>query len=229
MKTLTLLTAALLLSIVSIAQNQEINEINVKAPNYQNEIYASINDLLNENVEYPEESKSAGLQGTEIIKFTVTTDGILKDYEVVNSVSREIDEEVIRVLEATNGKWNPGTVNGNPVEMKTEILLAFFTHSEENMIRVAKQYKLKGNKLMYDKENPKRAIKAYDQAARILPNEESILVARILCNYELEEFESAEQDYERLQDLAEQNPNKSGINLYADLDTFVKNMSTSAL
>jgi TonB family protein len=227
MKNLLLITVGVLMATISLAQNQEINEIDVKAPKFQNEIYQSVNEFLNDNVEFPSRSKNAGLQGTEIVKFTVTKNGYIKDYEVVNSVSREIDEEVIRVLEATNGKWEPGNVNGNPVEMKTEILLAFFLHSEESMIRMAKQYKLKGNKLMYDKDKPEKAIKAYNQAAKMLPNEESILVARILCNYELEEFENAEQDYERLKDLTELSGKATESELFADLDSFVLNMRAS--
>ena len=222
MKTKLLVVAFVLMVSISFAQNQEINEIEVQAPYFKNEIYKSVNEMLIDNVEYPAESKSAGLQGTEIVKFVVTTEGNLKDFEIVNSVSPEIDEAVIRVLEVTDGKWNPGTVNGNPVEMETEIMLAFFIHSEESMIKTAQRYKMKGNRLMYEKENPEKAIVAYNQAATILPNEESILVARILCNYELEEFENAEKDYFRLRALAERNGSDISKELYADLDTFVK-------
>ncbi len=202
MKTRLIIAACVLMATISFAQNQEITEIEVIAPKFHNELYNSVNDFLNNNVEFPSETKNAGLQGTEIVQFVVTADGQIKEYEIVNSVSTDVDNEVIRILEATNGKWEPGTVNGNPVEMKTEVLVSFFLSSEEDLIKAAKNYRKKADKMMLVKNNPKKALRNYDQGLVLLPFEESLLAMRSLCHYEMGNMDKAEKDWNRLKSIS---------------------------
>ena len=204
MKNLVFL-ASMLISVFTFAQNQDLNEIKVTAPSFQSNIFESVNDFLTNSVEYPEASKNAGLQGTEVIQFTVSNDGKISDFKVINSVSPEIDIEVIRSLEATNGKWKPGTTDGSPTAMPTEVSLVFFLHSPENLIETAKQYQQKGNTWMYVKNNPEKALKYYNRGIKLLPNEESLLAARILCKYKTGDEDGANKDLERLNILAKRN------------------------
>ena len=127
---------------------------------------------------------------------------IIKDYEVVNSISTDVDNEVIRILETTNGRWKPGTVNGNPVEMKTEVLVSFFLSSEEDLIKAAKNYQKKADKIMLEKNNPKKALRYYNQGITLLPFEESLLAMRSLCHYEMGNMENAEKDWNRMKSIS---------------------------
>ena len=229
MKTTVIIAACILMATVSFAQNPKINEIEVTAPKFQSELYQSENDFLNNNVAYPEASKNAGLQGTEVVEFIVTQSGKIKDINVVNSVSPEIDNEVIRLLETTNGKWTPGTTDGNPVNMKTEVSVAFFLHSAENMVKAAKDYQQKGNHWMFEKNNPEKAIKFYNRGIVLLPNEESLLAMRGLCNYQLGNEKEATNDWERIKTLANAIGNNTAENLVGinhDLNGYTQMMET---
>ena len=224
MKIKALIIAFVLITGIAFGQKFGVEDISVTAPKFQNEFYNSENEYFSQNAELPTEARAERIQGISLVRFTVTETGNLTDIKFVNSLSREIDEEVLRLLEATDGKWTPGKVNGEAVSMPSEISVAFVINSAEDMIRTAKNHMLKGNKLMYEKNNPSRAIKSYNQAASILPNEESILTARILCNYELNDLEIAERDFEHLKSLAVKSGKSIETEAFADLYTFVKNM-----
>lgn len=222
MKTRVIIAACILMATVSFAQNQKINEIEVVAPKFKSELYQSVNEYLSNNFEYPGETKNIGLQGTEVVQFIVTPNGDVKDYKIINSVSPDADRELIRVLEATNGKWEPGTTNGNPVNMKTEVSVAFFLHSAEDMVKKARNYQQKGNTWMFEKNNPEKAIKFYNRGIVLLPNEESLLAMRSLCYYQLGNEKEARHDWERINTLSETNNTTPTIENIMDLNQNIK-------
>ena len=227
MKTKILLAFFMLVAGLTFGQKQNIEDISVVAPKFQNEFYDSENEYFYQNAEYPSEARSARIQGISVVGFTVTENGEITEVVIKNSLSKEIDDEVLRLLEASNGKWTPGKVNGKPVSMPSEISVTFALNTSSDMIRTAKNHLIRANKLMYDKNKLEKAIRSYDRAASILPNNEAVLVARILCNYELNEVESAEKDFERLKTLALQNGISLEPEIYADLNSFVKKMNAS--
>lgn len=222
MKTRVIIAVCILMATVSFAQNQDLNEIEVTAPKFHSELYNSVNDFLNKNVEYPTETKNAGLQGTEVVQFVVTQNGTVTDYKIINSVSPEVDREVIKVLKATNGKWNPGTTDGNPENMKTEVSVAFFMHSAEDMVKTAKNYQQKGNNLMFEKNNSKKALKYYNRAIVLLPGEESLLAMRGLCHYQLGNEIEATKDWERMKKIARKTGITKGFESLASLNQKTK-------
>ena len=82
------------------------------------------NKYLAENMKYPEEAKKMGVQGTVIIVFVITTDGFIKDVEVLRGIGGGCDEEAIRVVK--NGpKWEPGKQRGEPVNTRMRLPLKF--------------------------------------------------------------------------------------------------------
>lgn len=198
MKKSVVLLAGLLIAVISIAQNQKMDAIHVTPPTFRCELFKSINDLLTNGVQYPAESKNAGLQGTEVIRFTVTVDGKLSDFHVVNSVSAEIDQEVIRVLQVSNGKWTPGMVNGNRVDMGKEVFVVFKLKPSENFVAQAKSCLEKANEMLFVKNNPEKAMKYYNRGITLLPDEKTLLSMRALCNYKLGNEVEASSDWERI-------------------------------
>jgi len=201
MKKIVIFLVGFLTAVVSVAQT-EMDEIKVTAPVFKGEFYESITALLNSGVEYPSEAKNAGFQGTAVIDFTVNMDGRLSDFKIINSIAPEIDQEIIRVLQTTEGKWIPGTANGEAVNMEKEVAVAFKLHSNVDFVAKAKRYLHKANEMMFAKNNPAKALKYYDRGITFLPYEEVLLAMRGLCNYELGNEEEARMDWERIVDIS---------------------------
>ncbi len=209
MKTKVFLVAGMLIACVAFGQNKEENEVEVKAPQFKTEIDNSIDDFLGRSIEYPYELKNRGIEGIEVVQFLVTPEGNVTDFKVINSVSPVIDDYVVQTLKITNGKWNPGKVDNNPVVMAKEISVAFYIHSEKEMIETAKKYQQKGNEWLFEKINPEKALKYYNRGVTLLPNEESLLASRSYCKYLMGDNDGALRDWDRLQTLAKRNGNET--------------------
>lgn len=154
-------------------------------------------------IEYPAQSINCGLQGTEIIRFEITSSGELINLEIVNSVCPAIDSEIIRTLEATNGFWVPAFSGGKAVNTVNEISLIFKLHETNDFQAMAKNLSDKANKFLFVKKTPKRALKYYNEAIKLLPKEESLLQSRGLCLYQLGNFEKARKDWNRVKELGD--------------------------
>ena len=243
MKPKLIFLTCMLIAAFGFAQNQnatvrfELDETEVIPPKFcvidkviQGECFETIDDFLNKNIVYPPQSLRCNYQGTELVKFTVTQSGELTDFEVINSVCKKMDEEVINVLKLTSGKWRPACVNGKPVAMEQEVSVAFMLHPSNDFTNMAKSYIKKGNKLLFVKNNPEKALKYYDLGINLLPNNETLLAARGLCRYEIGDEEGAVRDWERLNTVARKNgaPMKTeqlAYN-YTELRGYVKMMKT---
>ncbi len=55
-----------------------------------------------------------------------------------------------------------------------------------DLVEVAKKYFNQGNEMLFTKENPKRALKYYNEAVALLPYEKDLLAVRSLCKYKFE-------------------------------------------
>ena len=156
---------------------------------------ASIYKYVREHINCPRENSICFHPGTEVIAFVVTSTGELEDFRVVNSVSKQMDEEMIRVLKETSGSWQPGLFKGEPVKTEYEVAMAFIP-SNFDPVQEAKKYLINGNSLIY--KNPRRALKFINEAYRLLPCCESVLVARSVCKAELGDVLGAREDCDRI-------------------------------
>lgn len=208
MKTKGIILTTLLLSVLTVGQTYAqilLKETQITPPKFpakdilvQGQTASSIDEYLSIHVQYPGEASRHHQIGTEVIRFEVSATGDVGDFYVINSVSPDIDGEVIRVLETTSGQWMPGFINGEPVAMTQELALVFKPNKNHDMIGMARNFQDKGNRKLFVKEDPKSALKFYDQAIRLLPFEESFLAARSLCRYELGDEQGAVRDLERI-------------------------------
>jgi len=71
-------------------------------------------DFLSRNIKYPQEALESGVKGRVVVTFKVCTDGQLCDLKVVKGLSKETEEESIRVIKMMD-KWKPALRNGKPV------------------------------------------------------------------------------------------------------------------
>jgi TonB family protein len=209
--------------------------INDIAKKFQEEKFESIADYLAKNVQYPEEAIKNKQEGTEVIQFEVTPKGELTNFNVINSVSPEIDEAIINLLKATSGMWMPGQNNGEPVAMENEVSIAFkygefeaFSKSKDFM-QLAKLLLKKGNHELLVKNNPKKALKYFDRGIRYLPNEDCLLLSRGICKYELGDTEGARHDWLRMSNAGIDNKAEKmasdfiELQGYAELTVFINN------
>ncbi|MHA6248843.1 energy transducer TonB [Pontibacter sp. CAU 1760] len=81
--------------------------------------------FLGEHIEYPQESRKAGVEGITVITFVIEKDGTVTDVTTVKRLSPETDEEARRVVELTSGNWSPGQQNGETVRVKYTIPVRF--------------------------------------------------------------------------------------------------------
>lgn len=205
----------MILSVITFGQEKkqysdEIKGITVSPPRFTGNIelltlldetqFGSLNDFLMKNVQYPEKAKESLIEGTEVVRFVVTPKGEVTDFNIINSLSPEIDQEVMRVLKTTSKMWKPGTQNGMPAAIEQEVSVAFmFDVSKETDINtefsdLAKKYFIKGNKQLFVKEKSKSALRNYNRAVCYLPNDNALLLTRGICRYELGDENGACQD-----------------------------------
>ena len=241
MKTKLLLAICLLTAAFAFGQNETFispknpEEVKVTPPKFtgvQNAItilnegrVESIQEYLAKNVIYPEEDAKKFNQGTEVVQFTVSTTGEISDFVIINGLSTQIDEEVIGVLQKTSGMWVPGYNNSNPVEMEKEVYVTFKINGIPHPLDFkahGTKYFVKGGDLLLTDNNPKKALKYYDKAVRLIPYDESLLLMRGFARYGVGNLEGAVQDWNRLKAIGgtfndEYVTNLNGLNGYAEL------------
>jgi hypothetical protein len=238
MKTLLEIILCLILAVFTFGQNKAQNvpekagiidaAASVFAGNYITNSKTEVNSLsvinnyLRNNITYPEKAMDCCLQGTELVQFTVLPTGDLANIKVVNSICPEIDEEVIRILNTTNGMWTPATQNGTPVEMEKEILIVFHLCSfhlgtdDEYFTKKATNWYKRGNRALFEHNNSVKALKCYNNAMKYKPLEDALLFARGMVKFELDDAEGAKKDWNRMKSLVERGENENNLNLIVE-------------
>ena len=159
----------------------------------------SINDYLAKKVLYPKESEKTWKEGTMIVQFTVLTNGKLGNFQIINSISTDIDREVIRTLKSTNKMWIPGHNNGNPVDMEKEVAITFQMEKSDHVQLAQRYFKKAEKKLLKNKYN--RALQLYDNAMVYQPYSEAILFKRGVTRLMAGNMDGACKDLNRLKSL----------------------------
>jgi hypothetical protein len=216
MKTITFFISCMMFTVIAIGQQPEatVKEVKVTAPKFTGIENAAailshkepetISEYLMKNFQY---TGNQFFEGTEVVQFTVTPSGELTDFNIINSVSREIDREMIRVLKTTEGMWIPGYSNNVAAEMTKEVSMAFYPAEyssksvTEIFIQKATHYFNDGSKTLFEKHNPKKALKFYSKGINYMPYDKSLLLLRGICRFETGDKEGAHNDWERLKTL----------------------------
>ena len=81
--------------------------------------------FLAREIKYPQAAIKANKEGLVFITFTISEEGKATNYEIVKSVSKEIDAEALRVLKLTEDSWAPGRQNGRTVPVRFTIPIRF--------------------------------------------------------------------------------------------------------
>jgi TonB family protein len=87
-------------------------------------------NFLAENIKYPEEAVKAGAEGRVFLSFIVTTEGEIADVKILKGLGYGFDEEALRVL-SKFPKWQPGSQDGKPVNVKFNLPINFQLEEDE--------------------------------------------------------------------------------------------------
>ncbi len=240
MKTTIIFFLCMIGSLITFGQNQKVVEettctppkftgIKSTVPMIVEGNFPTIEQYLRENATYPEEARAKWIQGTEVVKFIVTPKGEISNIDIINSVSQEIDDEVISTLQATSGMWKPGNNSGTPVAMEKEISLVFrLEDSNSSFNNLGRRYYSGGANMLFMKQNPKKALKYFDKGITLFPNDKSILALRGLTRFELGDKNGAISDWTRIKNLGGMQENwylESFINMrgYAEMNRVLGN------
>ncbi len=174
--------------------------------------FVLISNYLCENVICPKLASECQKEGTEMVQFTVSRSGNLKDFKIINSVCPELDKEVIRILKTTNGMWNPALKDGEPVAMVKEVELLFGIHDKSTIqnyfSKVATRCHKKGSKQLFVNNNLKNALRHYNIGINYMPNDKALLMLRGICHFELGDKKLASRDWQRIEFLGGINSTK---------------------
>jgi len=165
-----------------------------------------LKQYLRENIEYPPEAVKNMKQGIEVAKFSVSETGEVGDIEIINSVSRDIDEEFIAALKSTSGKWKPAASDGHNRACYKEVSLTFSlmennAKTQEYFLDKATKHYLSGSEAMLLDHKIKKAEKSFDRAMNYLPNDGNLLYLRGICRYENGNIEGAKSDWTRYSEI----------------------------
>ena len=96
---------------------------NTVFPKYKGKDFST---FIAANLEYPKEAIKQGIEGREVIKFAVASDGTIVDYEIKKSLgSKEIDAEAIRVVKLLNHQFTQGMGHNRPAKIYFTLPLNF--------------------------------------------------------------------------------------------------------
>jgi TonB family protein len=81
--------------------------------------------FLARNIRYPKDAQEAGAEGLAVVSFVVDKDGSLHDITLLKSLHESLDKEAMRVVEAMQGQWTPGSQNGELVPVRYTLPVRF--------------------------------------------------------------------------------------------------------
>lgn len=67
--------------------------------------------FINKYLKYPSKAKNDGIEGIVVIEFLVEKKGNLSQFRIIKSLSKECDNEVLRIFKLMP-KWKPGDDTG---------------------------------------------------------------------------------------------------------------------
>jgi TonB family protein len=107
----------------SAANSDEVYVVVEQMPQYVGGVEA-LGGFIANNLTYPKDASSKGIEGTVMIQFIVNKDGSVSDVNVLKGISVDCDKEAVRVVEAMPN-WVAGKQNGKTVKVKYVVPIKF--------------------------------------------------------------------------------------------------------
>lgn len=76
------------------------------------------------NINYPDQARENGISGKVYIDFIITTNGSIRNVQVVRSVEESLDAEAVRMIKSMPN-WIPAEYKGESVASKCRLPITF--------------------------------------------------------------------------------------------------------
>ncbi|MDE6341733.1 MAG: energy transducer TonB [Muribaculaceae bacterium] len=119
MKKLAALIAGMALSLPVMAQ-EATDTVAAQYPGGA----AALNEYLATNLKYPQAAASNCIEGVVHVSFNVKPDGTLDQFAIVRLIDPDLETEAMRLAKGMPA-WQPATVDGKPVDSKSQIQVVF--------------------------------------------------------------------------------------------------------
>jgi TonB family protein len=83
-----------------------------------------LSKFITSNLVYPQEAKSAGVEGQILVEFYIEKDGTVTDAKVLKGIGYGCDEEALRVV-GLMPKWRPCKVRGESMRVRQTLPITF--------------------------------------------------------------------------------------------------------
>jgi TonB family protein len=107
--------------------------------------FNTIYQFIQDNLIYPEEAKSKGIEGKVFVEFIIEEDGTISNVGILQGLHPDLDEEAIRVINMFP-KWKPGKKSGKPVRCYYQLPVSFKLSNNEATIKSANETSKKSAK-----------------------------------------------------------------------------------
>jgi TonB family protein len=84
-----------------------------------------LEDFLKHHMQFPWAAKVQGTEGEVFVQFVVEKDGSISDIKVISGLGDGCNEEAIRLIELTDGLWEPGILDGDIVRTRMTVPVHF--------------------------------------------------------------------------------------------------------
>ncbi len=121
----------LLLNLVMVCSNVDAQKRDkIEEPQYPGG-RKELLKYMEENMRYPDSMRDLDMEGEVVVEFYVERNGVISGVSVVKSVSKEFDDEAIR-LTRNMPRWIPGRKNGALVRYKMTMPINFKIKRQSN-------------------------------------------------------------------------------------------------
>ena len=121
----------LLLGLVMVCSNVDAQKRNkIEEPQYPGG-RKELLKYMEEHMRYPDSMRDLDMEGEVVVEFYVERNGVISGVSVVKSVSKEFDDEAIR-LTRNMPRWIPGRKNGALVRYKMTMPINFKIKRQSN-------------------------------------------------------------------------------------------------
>jgi hypothetical protein len=102
---------------------------------------AAMMKFIAQQLKYPEIAVENQIEGMVVAKFIIDIDGSIGYISIEKGIGGGCEEEVIRVIRLMP-KWNPASVNGEPVRCYMIVPIKFSIHGNQSNMKADKETKL---------------------------------------------------------------------------------------
>ncbi|MES2734601.1 MAG: TonB family protein [Bacteroidota bacterium] len=110
-------------AVMAEVENEKPYLVVEQMPTFKGGVEALMN-FLGKHIKYPPMAVRMGIKGTVFVGFVISKEGSIDDVVIVKGISKECDEEAIRVVKSMP-HWNAGKQNGKTVAVRFVLPIKF--------------------------------------------------------------------------------------------------------